>query len=108
MKLFMCTFKDVSIKHNPYYFDLDAKRNTNEVVEELSVIFAIPTEEWKAKGKSNLDTDLTAYGIWVEEIHSALQNGFVEDGEMGDDYAPSIDDKVSSAMAFRDFIVGAK
>jgi hypothetical protein len=108
-KLFMCKFQDVSIKHNPYYFDLDAKRNSgNEVVQELSIIFAIPQEEWKARGKSNLDTDLTNYGIWVEEIHSALQNGFAEDGEMGDNYVPTLDDKISSAIALRDFIFGTE
>ena len=104
-KLYMCKFRDLRIKYNPYYFDVDdTKKLENDVVQELSVIFAIETLEWKGMGRSNPDTDLKGYGVWVDEIHSALQNGFVEDEEKGENYIASKDDKISSARSFRDFL----
>ena len=99
----MCKFRDLSIKHNPYYFDAATKNPTNDFVKELSIIFAIQQPEWQAMGRSNLDVDLTTYGIWVEEIHSALQNGFAQDGNI-----PSTKDRISSAKEFREFMFNTK
>ena len=103
-KLFMCKFRDVCVRHNPYYFDLNSTENlTNNVVKEMSVIFALNQEPFGMMGGC-LDADFTHYGTWIDEIHSALQNGFIEDGKGEDDDVANMDSKIASAIAFREFI----
>ena len=103
-KLFVCKFRDLSVKPNPYYFDLEATKNsTKSFVKEMSVIFA---ESQRGFGIMNgsLDADFTHYGTWVEEIHCALENGFDDDGEVGADISTRRKDKILSATALRDFL----
>ena len=46
----------------------------NRLVTELSIVFAISQDKF---GISNgcLDENFAHYGVWVDEIHSAIQNG---------------------------------
>jgi hypothetical protein len=103
-KLFICKFRDLSVKPNPYYFDPEATENsTISIVKEMSVVFAVPQTGFGISNGS-LDADFTNYGTWVEEIHCALENGFDEDGELGEDFSASLKDKISSATILREFL----
>ena len=58
-----------------------------------------------------LDSDFTHYGTWIDEIHSAIQNGFLQDDAVAQNEnsrslmrSISMDKKISSAKAFRDFM----
>ena len=103
-RLFMCKFRDVSVRHNPYYFDLKTTtaNTTNKVVKEIAIIFALEQPLFGLMGGC-LDANFTHYGIWVEEIQSALQNGFVQEGKV-EHKALNLDEKIASALAFRDFM----
>jgi hypothetical protein len=102
--LFMCKFRNLFIKQNPYYLDLEAEKDSNyNVVKEISIIFALEQFPFGLMGGC-LDENFTHYGTWIEEIHSALQNGFEEDGKNWKHYSPTLDDKISSANAFREFM----
>ena len=75
-KLFMCKFRDIAMKPNPYYFDLETSKNSgNKVVKEISIVFA-PEQPLFGLMGGCLDADFTHYGTWIDEIHSALQMGF--------------------------------
>ena len=50
-----------------------------------------------------LDADFTHYGTWIDEMHSALQNGFQEQDPQKIN-SPSMDKKIASAIAFREFM----
>ena len=52
----------------------------------------------------SLDSDFTNYGTWIEEIHCALENGFDDDGEVGEDNTMTLNDKISSATTLREFL----
>ena len=109
-QLFMCKFRDVSVKPNPYYFDLETSKNCNKVIQEINIIFALEQSPFGMMGGC-LDADFTHYGTWIDEIHSAIQNGFQQEEAVAQNEnsrslvrSISMDKKISSAIAFRDFM----